>query len=69
MQAEGGGQENEAAEETEFFERIFREAALKKGRGTRQAAKEGGLWRNIRRRWERFMGGFQVAVEIGGNTD
>ena len=52
------GQENEAAEETEFFERIFREAALKKGRGTRQAAKEGGLWRNIRRRWERFMGGF-----------
>ena len=51
-------QENEAAEETEFFERIFREAALKKGRGTRQAAKEGGLWRNIRRRWERFMGGF-----------
>ena len=52
------GQENEAAEETEFFERIFREEALKKGRGTRQAAKEGGLWRNIRRRWERFMGGF-----------
>lgn len=41
MQAEGGGQENEAAEETEFFERIFREAALKKGRGPGRQQKKG----------------------------
>ena len=57
MQAEGGGRKMRQVIGVNF-ERIFREAALKKGRGTRQAAKEGGLWRNIRRRWDRFMGGF-----------
>ena len=63
MQAEGGGRKMKAAEETEFFERIFREAALKKGRGTRQAAKKGdsggtsgeggsALWVDSRGKWK-----------------
>ena len=52
------GQENEAAEETEFLKGFSGRQLSKKDGGPGRQQKKGDSWRNIRRRWERFMGGF-----------
>ncbi len=63
------GQENEAAEETEFFERIFREAALQKRTGDQTGSKRRGTLAEHPAKVGALYGWIPVAVEIGGNTD